>query len=645
MFKVKLIQKTRNKNGDSKKEVKSVKQIKKNNNYQSLTNELSKTFNIPINNIILMVLTEDEDEYPINDQDDLDSYIEEAREFLIIYEIDSIQNKKVNSNILDQVNFQKKELTLKGKDNKLYNLIIINEQDEITFKSNIINNIWDIQYSINVNIKGFYEINKIFRKYKSINEIYSKYFNDIKEEQINISSSNNKIIIYFNDNDEVKIPFILEPNEMKMDNIIRKLCDKMENVQNELDNQKRENASLKKELEKRRNDDENNKSEYKKEIKDLKNSIKIIAKLCGKMGDIDKLKTELGNQKIENANLKKELERRINDDDKNISELRKEIENLNKSINSSINQKELDDILEVIFKDINQMKNDIDKQNKNKIYQGFQDIIEESKINEFSIITQEKKLELIDEKNDILFNSMILDEEDIDDDYQKPIFIEFEKDKYEINNINSRYFEIKNIKITNIGSKEYNQLYFVIDTYNSSKDLLFNNLFSKDTYRTITLDGPLQKGESLINNVYFIFYGHEFRENTFFIYVRENINGENLSLPLKIIVHSNEDPEEKGKREETEEKRKREETEEKREIEEEAENEERGEDKEVKIQKEKYLNFDFKGLDKKEVCQIYEDLDNELNLSSMFDKEEIIEIIIENNCDLYKIKEWICGHL
>ena len=29
MYKVKLIQKTRNKNGDSKKEVKSVKQIKK----------------------------------------------------------------------------------------------------------------------------------------------------------------------------------------------------------------------------------------------------------------------------------------------------------------------------------------------------------------------------------------------------------------------------------------------------------------------------------------------------------------------------------------------------------------------------------------------------------------------------------------
>ena len=49
-----------------------------------------------------MALTEDEDEYPINDQDDLDSYIDEVKEFLIIYEVDSIQNTKFNFNILEQ---------------------------------------------------------------------------------------------------------------------------------------------------------------------------------------------------------------------------------------------------------------------------------------------------------------------------------------------------------------------------------------------------------------------------------------------------------------------------------------------------------------------------------------------------------------
>ena len=333
MFRVKLIQKTRNKNGDSKREVKSEKQIKKIDNYQSLINELSKAFTIPINKIILIVLTEDEDEYPINDQNDLDSYKDKAKEFLIIYQEDSKQNKQINFNILDQANYSKKELKLKGKDNKLYHLTIINEQDEIIFKSNIINNIWDIQYSINANIKDFYYINKTFRKYNSINDVYLKYFNDIKEEQIDISSNDNKIIVYFNDNNDVKISFILEPNEMKMDNIIRKLCDKMGDIdilKTELDKQKIESANLKKELEKRRNENEKNISELKNEIENLKKS---ITKLCDKMEDIDILKNELDNQKIENDNLKNELKKRINDDEKNISELKEEIENLKKSIN------------------------------------------------------------------------------------------------------------------------------------------------------------------------------------------------------------------------------------------------------------------------------------------------------------------------
>jgi hypothetical protein len=148
-------------------------------------------------------------------------------------------------------NFSRKEFILKGKDDRLYNLMILNEQDKITFKSNIIDNIWSIQYVLSINITKFYSINKIFRKYNSINEIFIKYFNDIKKEQINISSNDNKIIIYFSDNDIVEIPFILEPNEMKIDIIIRKLCDKIKDIdtlKTELDKQKIENDNLKNEL-------------------------------------------------------------------------------------------------------------------------------------------------------------------------------------------------------------------------------------------------------------------------------------------------------------------------------------------------------------------------------------------------------------
>ena len=184
-----------------------------------------------------------------------------------------------------EINCSKRKLTIKGTDNRLYNLEIIKEDDEITFKSNLINNIWDIKYIINLDIKGFYEINEAFRKYDSINEVYSKYFKDIKKEQISITSNENKIILTFNDNNKVKIPFILESNDKKIFNVIRKLCDKME--------------------------------------------------------DIDTLKNELDKQKIENANLKNDLEKRRNEDAKIMAELRKENENFKKEISSSNRQKEL----------------------------------------------------------------------------------------------------------------------------------------------------------------------------------------------------------------------------------------------------------------------------------------------------------------
>ena len=90
---IKLIEKTKNKNGDIKREVKSEKEIKKNKSYKNFMSELSNSFSIPKNKFILIALTEEEDENPINDQDDLDSYIDEAKEFLIIMEEGSIKTK------------------------------------------------------------------------------------------------------------------------------------------------------------------------------------------------------------------------------------------------------------------------------------------------------------------------------------------------------------------------------------------------------------------------------------------------------------------------------------------------------------------------------------------------------------------------
>ena len=501
-------------------------------------------------------------------------------------------------------NFSRKEFILKGKDDRLYNLMILNEQDKITFKSNIIDNIWSIQYVLSINITKFYSINKIFRKYNSINEIFIKYFNDIKKEQINISSNDNKIIIYFSDNDIVEIPFILEPNEMKIDIIIRKLCDKIK--------------------------------------------------------DIDTLKTELDKQKIENDNLKNELIKRRNENEKNINEIRKEIESLKEAINI-LSQKELyDNKLENKTRKINQMKEDIKKLGKNKKLAEYAKKEEITGKNEFSILESESNLNSKDEfkkdfeeKNNTanemnslmnnfksklicksdksskikVKNSDEIKQQNISIDKCKKMIVSSDNEKIIEELIQFEKDEIKqdlNIKITNIGNdKGFKILYMVIDTNTSSDNLLFWENMINPIYHRLTLDGPLLKGESLNNIITLYFKEPKIGEYTIFTYIREKPKGDNLSLPLKITINLIEDSEINERKEEEEKKDyfKREEN--------------------NKRMQEKNENIDYKGVDKIKVEEMLNFLENEYNICSIFDKEEIINKIIEFNCDIQSINEWI----
>ena len=81
----------------------------------------------------------------------------------------------------------KRELTIKGKNNKSFKLIITKEKDEIRFESYILDDICNIQYTKNLHINIFYEYHKIFKKFKSIYELYSEIFKNIKEEEIIMS--------------------------------------------------------------------------------------------------------------------------------------------------------------------------------------------------------------------------------------------------------------------------------------------------------------------------------------------------------------------------------------------------------------------------------------------------------------------------
>ena len=179
----------------------------------------------------------------------------------------------------------KKELTLKGKNNKSFKLAIIKENDEIRFESNILDDICNIQYSANLNIEQFYNNNIIFKRYKSIDELYSKTLKNIEEKEIVMSLNNNKIETNLNI-DNNKILFILESKEIKLDNIvINKINEYIDILKNEIKKQKADN--------------EKNIKELKNEIENMKMDLDIIRHNIP-MGNLNHMNRPINNMNMMN---------------------------------------------------------------------------------------------------------------------------------------------------------------------------------------------------------------------------------------------------------------------------------------------------------------------------------------------------------
>ena len=266
-------------------------------------------------------------------------------------------NLDLRNNIDLNNNKNRRELIIKGKDNKLYKLLIIKERDEIIFKSNIINDIYDNQYIIKINLKQFYNINKIFKEYKSINDIYLKCFNNIKEKDIIIYLNKNKIELKY----KKEIDLILEPNKIKYENIIIKLCEKIENINNEMNKIKIENDNNKNEIKNLKiiiNKNEEEKNKLENEIKEIMNK---------KYNEI----IEIINNNKNNQN--EEFNNKLLNKEKEIKEIINENKNI---INNTINEKEdkinnkenkLIEDINIINNKINEIKNKIEEIINNKI--------------------------------------------------------------------------------------------------------------------------------------------------------------------------------------------------------------------------------------------------------------------------------------
>ena len=55
--------------------------------------------------------------------------------------------------------------------------------------------------------------------------------------------------------------------------------------------------------------------------------------------------------------------------------------------------------------------------------------------------------------------------------------------------------------------------------------------------------------------------------------------------------------------------------------------------------------IDYKGLNPNEVNALYEEFDREFNLESIMDKKEVLEKIIDVQCDREMMNDWIFDQL
>ena len=196
----------------------------------------------------------------------------------------------------------------------------------------------------------------------------------------------------------------------------------------------------------------------------------------------------------------------------------------------------------------------------------------------------------------------ISDEEQDNNNVKKEalmIKFEMEEIKHEVSIKEANFFNIDDINICNIGNKEFKNLFFVIDDNISSKNLVFYGNSKSKLSSKLTPNGPLKNNEKLNHNPAFHFDEPKIGEYIIFIYVREKPDGENLSHPLKIIVNLT------------------------------------GDNTEI----------DYKNLDKKKVEEIFDELEEELNITSVIDKEIVIKKIIEFNCDKENLSKWYEDYL
>ena len=242
------------------------------------------------------------------------------------------------------------------------------------------------------------------------------------------------------------------------------------------------------------------------------------------------------------------------------------------------------------------------------------------------------------------FSQLYNDYDNIADQLFEEINIRFLDDNLEFEKTvkEAKYIIVQDVTIENIGFKTYKSLYFIKDEHKSSKEIVFNPNFlmtSKYNFR-LTLDGDFSHGKrGSYQFVIKIENPKPNQEYTLYLIVKEKEKGMRLSKPFKIIVKIKDDPKIKEAEKLYDELNKQyplDEIFEKNEVINKIINE--------KFDKDIIQIWIQTRLQEKNIIvaeKLFNELNNQYNLlNNGFDKLEIINQILEENFNRNKLRDW-----
>jgi len=590
MLPVKFIEKIQKgpKGENIERKLKDTKKFDKPESYNSFISKIANHFKIPKQNIELICLTNDEDEIGINNDEDLNENLDEVKEFHVFSE-SGIEEKPKKDNPPSEENSnsiknESKEDGQKDEDDDEYKIKIdINIDIKDNEIEDIINKqIKDIKIDDDINDEIEFDINKYKDKLIKQNE---NYINDFKSQfHVDIQKIYN------------------EKTQLFKSSIL-----------NIVDNQSKTQIDILKKL----NNDTSN----------LNNGISEIVNETNK---INKYMEELKDNWEKNPNI-----------------------NLEKNISKSKNKNNVDDKYganNFIFDE-----NDNDDDNKSKV-KFLKEFIENEELDTKCkcIIINDIKIQNIGNKTpDKLF--FIRDKKSSND------FI-----LYQFTNINS-------LQLTSTGDK-----FDPGRIENHSIALAINNPIVGKTYYLYLYVREKEDGENISEPLKIVYKIKE-DEEAAIRRKEEQERKERKEKEDKDKIRKEEEEEKKRKEEEKEKIRKEEEEEKKRKEEEEEKKRKEKEEKEKirkeeeekkkrkekedkdkkrkeeeeekrrkeeeekrrKEEEEKRRREEEEKKKKKKAIELYKELDDDYNLGSIKEKDEVIQKIIELNCDKDEVVKWI----